>query len=910
MPAPIIPWQPSNIPSEIQAELNRRKTNRSFTFKQNESSNWDANTGDWNAYKGPMVSWVRMCSNSAGNPLLKKPRFILNSGDGFYKTYGFNKPTPTSPNNQVIGYTPGENDLSDFGVPHTIDNTLITPVGGNFPINVPTPEISKIDVTVQKELFRRATVEWVCFSWKQLEYMTPYFLIPGITVMLEFGWNHFNPTSLVPLWDKNRMREMWKNSYPLYTENIIGSKGNYDVVYGIISNFHWSIEGSRIICSTEITSKDRIYAGLVSDGTVTVKNVDADNDDVPDSITKSLRDFVENNDVLTTAKIVAASKDPLKTIVDLTSKNSKLTPWLNILKPLITTGNNDIKNMRLPYVHGVFAGRPKHLYDVFGAPVDGDIDKSGTNQGDATSGQWINMGLVVEILNNFSALPDGGSKPIFTVDIQNSVIGGHPNLISCDSRVLIPNWQAPKFHYGAVGLQNYGFKDVQFGTSDKLKHWLSAGFYSLELSKALNSETGLSDYGLQYAKPISLAKNGSLPNVALAKVCYQRGITGKNCYRNDIDTIINMYRVLYAQPKANQSVGNVSVPSSWSFPASENSYLPESFYGLPGSYVEMDKSGLLSNIYISVNAFKDAVLGKLNTKATAKTFDDIYKSILELLNQSVDGFWDLVVVEAENTMTITDKKYVGNINLDKNPMCVFDYYDADSIIKSIKFKPALSNAQAIRSMFGETNNKESKYFISDPNDLIDYNFKDDVNYNEKARVEGEQNELEKRIALKQQMKDLIGTVQLINVADDSLQITLTRETEKSPFTDHLPMGRREVLKLCLPNPRILRMLLDDKDEENNQRYCAVQPGITLELTMLGIGGIRTFQYFMVKNLPEPYSQRNIIFRVTDVVQTLESGNWETMIRAQPLPLRKYIKMRVNPPVDGWPPERVIATRPG
>ena len=76
MPAPIIPWQPSNIPSEIQSELNRRKKNRSFNFVNNSTANWDAN-GDWNTYKGPQTSWIRVCSNSEGNPSIKKPRFVF-----------------------------------------------------------------------------------------------------------------------------------------------------------------------------------------------------------------------------------------------------------------------------------------------------------------------------------------------------------------------------------------------------------------------------------------------------------------------------------------------------------------------------------------------------------------------------------------------------------------------------------------------------------------------------------------------------------------------------------------------------------------------------------------------------------------------------------------------------------------
>src|ERR1700684_1128589 len=96
MYAPIIPWQPSVIPVEITQELDRRKTNRSFNFINNSAANWDEN-GNWNTYKGPLVSWVRFCSNGAGHPesdgtTFNNKRFVLYSGKGFYDTYGFTPP--------------------------------------------------------------------------------------------------------------------------------------------------------------------------------------------------------------------------------------------------------------------------------------------------------------------------------------------------------------------------------------------------------------------------------------------------------------------------------------------------------------------------------------------------------------------------------------------------------------------------------------------------------------------------------------------------------------------------------------------------------------------------------------------------------------------------------------------------
>lgn len=66
MPAPVIPWEPCNIPEEIQDEFNRRKKNRSLRYVQSTQGNWDSQTGDWSKYRGPMVPWVRLCSNSKG----------------------------------------------------------------------------------------------------------------------------------------------------------------------------------------------------------------------------------------------------------------------------------------------------------------------------------------------------------------------------------------------------------------------------------------------------------------------------------------------------------------------------------------------------------------------------------------------------------------------------------------------------------------------------------------------------------------------------------------------------------------------------------------------------------------------------------------------------------------------------
>jgi hypothetical protein len=913
MSAPIIPWQPSVFPVEVANELNRRKINRSFRFINAQKADWNNAEGDWNKYRGPMVSWIRACSNGAGHPLTQPPRqrFVLYSGKGFYQTYGFAPPQNGSgPNEQVIGYTP-------IGEPHTIENSLQAPNvnqqegSSNWPINVPAPEISRLEVTVQKELFRRATIEWVCFSWKQLVYMTPYWLVPGMTCMVEWGWNHYNIESLVNLADTNKMRSLWDNAYPLYFDNIIKSNGNYDVIYGIISNFNWSIEGNKIICTTEITSKDRLYTGIAKDYGLSSQNPDNSDDpnDTKNGIFKSLRDFINDKDTIKNLKTLVMDEpitDP-STYLNNIKQDPINSVWFDILKPLLTSTNltGDAKQkaqqaaMRLPWVFGVFAGRiPDEdngngsytQRENFGTPKANDFDKK--IQDNDPSKFWINMGLIVQLLNYFSDVPSGANQgnKAFEVDIQNSVITGHPNLISCDPRVLIPNWQAPKFLWGEVGIVDNA------NNTDGSVVWNPNVF---------NPKT---PYTYQVLRPIQLGTKPSTVNLQLRNICYQ---TMQSYYRDDLDSIINynVYRYVNAVPSSYIQVQfpikNYSFPARFESTSDSTGILPESPRGLAGNKLEQDYSGLLSNIYISFDLLQDAV----NDDSTA-SYPDIYNYILNVLMNATDGLWNLQLIEVDGVMTITDKNFIGKYGLNNptnndNTVYSFDYYDADSLIRSLKFRPVLSDAQATRVIYGAVNHTGSKYQYVDKNDLLNYQFQDALI---SPASDNSNSDLDQRQTAKDQQRDLIRSVQNINGPSDdgSLQMSLNSFRQGKTTPKGTPTEVPEIIKLVLPNQQVLRLLLADEDYNNNPRYCAVQPGIFLELTLQGIGGLRTFQYFLVRNLPEPYSDRNVIFRITDIHQTLESGTWETVIRAQLTPLRGYITQRLTGPLgasngnNGWP----------
>lgn len=799
--------------------MNRRKKNRSFRYTDNNSESWKLKTGDWSNYRGPMIPWVRLCSNSKGPESPKsgdceKQGFVFYGGKGFYSDYGFSKNNSNNPS--IIGYVPSA------GInPHTIDNDLTK----DYPIHVPAPEIERIHVTIQKELYRRASVEWTCFSKKQLEYMTPYFLIPGISCIMEWGWNLYNPESLVDLTDTEKLENLFNNPYPLYTQNIIKSRGNYDVIFGIITNFEWTVDGNKFRCKTEITSKDRIYAGLIVDSNSEDKSSVDENEEKSVKIFNSLTEFVD--------KYLDKFRGVWKTAPDLIPGLEDFTKYVRAAHPK----KNGVKGNANEYLYGVFGGRDKEdKQNKFQKNPD---KKDFDNKSDEL---WLNLGLIIEAIN-FHAGPLKGTKgkEMLRVDIDDVVVGAHPNMISSDgSTCLIPNFESPKYFYGKYG---YDAVPTSFGNSSndyyKLRLADSAVKAILPRSKAKKARGGLADYRL-YTVGMQLDGKVSRDDIdqVINAIRYQKGIASGTCafpFRNDTPSIHNK----------------------------SNLY--------PAHY-----SGYLRHIYVSLSFLK----GLLVSSSDVTTYYQFVEKILDGVNSACGGFWDLRLVsglgdktippDEPAPMKIVDYKFMSFSN--RGLVWAFDYFDSDSLLLGIGFKPTLSNAQAIRTIYAPTNNPDNKTTVTNGNnELLDYKFKDRLHLGE--NVGNAPTPKPDRSGFEDTMREL----QCIIPCDNSYPMT----TGAHAF------------RLCLPATDIQQLLLDDGDEENNPKYTGIMPGIQATFTIQGIGGLRTFMMFLVRNLPEPYSEKNIIFRIVDVQETVESGKWTTQITAGVIPLREHIKARLG-----------------
>ena len=106
----------------------------------------------------------------------------------------------------------------------------------------------------QSKAVRSAEIKWICWDFKTLERLTPYFLSPGVSVALEFGW----------MWPGHRPEEFIYNNWKKLDARKIGElskvvrnkgEGNQELVYGIVKNFTWTgRDDGGFDCVTEIIS--------------------------------------------------------------------------------------------------------------------------------------------------------------------------------------------------------------------------------------------------------------------------------------------------------------------------------------------------------------------------------------------------------------------------------------------------------------------------------------------------------------------------------------------------------------------------------------------------------------------------------------------------------------------------------
>lgn len=821
------PWQMLPISGPIRKELERRKLNYGINYVET--------VGNKEEYKGPRRTWIRCASNAIIDG--KQGFRFINENDGFDNDYRFN-------GQQILGkWADGTNNT------HTIST--------DTSFGRPIPGIISIDLTVEKSIYRKADIKWKCYSVDQLRYIGDYFFKLYSTVVLEWGWNaagiEFLPSEtgnfakykkstdggLILTESGSGLRQAF-NVPEIIEGKINAAYGNYDAMIGHITRWDYRYESDlSFTCNTQIASNSRIMFGL------SMFNLTKDSNDENRNPTSPFEYFKSNFE----AELLEA----IKPKEGFTSRGVKGTS--RVVPPALT------KTQTLPSYQ--LKSYRTGIINLKGRVFDFDeYSKNKLGSGVSTKKEelYITFGLFCEVLNavfertNVNQDQNNNQNTTF-INIQNDIIGAHENMISTNKDIyLIPNAIAPFFTVKSI-MDDYSILDKN--TIDKfvVESPLEEAF-SLPDSNTLNNEKLKEVYGA----------NGARQN--LCKV-----LTG--------DT------------------------QEFSFPQLKDDVAKNEKY----------KYGYIKDIFLNLKFIKTIIDSNGN-----KTLEDLLRTICNGLNTS-NPFWKLNVVigndvggqkikiEDENynnintALTVKEKQSIGN---NEPALYLFEPYTQNSIVKDFTFDARISDqvaTQIINSINSKLNPAGGQdYSDVTDNDILVGNISDSGSFDRLIDKPKSDSSKKNDVVSVNSFTDKIKALERLTSTKNDEVLSVVKDG-KTTFADVIEKSEnlespveksdlkviQSVVRLSLPkNYSYLNFqatMYEGQEDFPNRRNVPV-PQAEVSFTIEGIGGIKTYQIFGIKNLPYPY-KNNVIFKIKEIKHTISySDGWNAQIIAAIIPVSK------------------------
>ena len=157
----------------------------------------------------------------------------------------------------------------------------------------PMAGIRSIDINYKGGLsaIRTATINWTCWSFDDIERLSPHFMAHGKGVLIEWGYS----TPEVAQTDKFGKQDMIDGkAYTKIKERIVELGGNYDAMAGIISNWEWELrDDGGFDCTTKIVSRGvNILDGDISGNETSRDDEEGEKDLTPSEFVGILRENI------------------------------------------------------------------------------------------------------------------------------------------------------------------------------------------------------------------------------------------------------------------------------------------------------------------------------------------------------------------------------------------------------------------------------------------------------------------------------------------------------------------------------------------------------------------------------------------------------------------------------------------
>lgn len=815
MPAPYkFPWGLHPLDPMVEKEFQRRVKEYGL--------NPTLSPTDANPYAGPRTAWIRVFSNGISEEDERKERtngFVLGGTDGFDESYGFG-----SDGKITIG-------VDCYGNKHEIDAAPNDPelgIGSDTP-HRPPPTIVSLDSEFSggnnsgfNATCRKTKITWKCYSLSQLEYLAPYFLTPRVTVLAEWGWNSYNPVSLVDLSSTQDLYEIFQGKKEQIDDRIRKSHGNYDLALGFITDYGYTMNDfGGFDCYTTITNPN-----YLTEGKAYQNRQDSAKDSADPSGSLKLKDFTE---------FVFDDMDSL------VIKNTKAKNKIVQSGTGVGTYQGATNFAAMKAVTPVTAVRDDST-DIVGIDTKNKVFKDDNDQ-------WIRMDLVVDIINRFFSIGflDKNNKEVGiqagVLDIEKVPMCAHPAIKSTNPNFIIPNQYAPRFVARDVdgpGIESQGRKKLS--TVQKVGGMPSASspspsgeYFKLfpNILKTLKDnqlddsyDNLLEALSTSNAKP----KHGSFPQFkdydeGEGKTKYPKA--GYWGYLEDIFVSVKHFKGLVEK---NETVLRLIEELLQG--------ISESMCNIVQLQLKPDTSGGIKKFVIdnnftpvgdkeSADALPRFALNAVNY-AFMKNSSIGVKISAEMMNQ--------MVMQSASRKPLPDK--YGTATYDPKTMKYSTFQRGDRLFDRGVFTPTQTEKS------DKANDSEklklSRLFTEQNKDFYVYRY----------------NPTKKGMSF---IERIVGTG--TDVPD---QIFILTET----------------------GPAFLKNILLEMKSAEKSVYTnnGIMPGTDFKMEFLGLGGITFLSQFTLDHVPASYNFKNVVWQIADVKHKVDNKVWTTSITAQARPL--------------------------
>jgi hypothetical protein len=715
---------------------------------------------------------------------------------------------------------------------------------GNDRAYRPSPIIEGLSIqNGNKGLSRKSTFTIKCFSLGQVEKISGYFLEPGYTVLVEFGWNTALAKSVKePVLSACNIAR--NNNYVYTNEKRKKSEGHYDSFLGYITGGGIkSGDGETYLCDVELTTLGEIPTYLQQhkgDNQTGDKKSDSDLKFKPqeikneENIGKSL--FMQMYNKLPPAKQTSS----IMKLKDDTVGDYHGTPWYSAHNFL-----NMDDEVREKVVEG-YTDASVAVKNEDGSEASGKIPEGAPLFSDQS---FIRLELAFKILNTcrYKLEADADSKCefikkgySFVIDINSTICRAFPNMFSTDPSILfIPNPESPNF-----GL-------VEALTSTELKE----NFVSMGTNGKLSSAT----------LPTNLADMAN--------------------FNQDIKT----------------------EKQNYAFPAREKLSVDkyfETMKKIDSDVLATDKEaktwGYLRNLYINFDFFCETI-----SQSNVVT-KDIYYELLNGISSAVNSMWYFEIVElpdcldpaGASRLSVRDFSLCGMVSpgllkgIDvfeskgKNTPFLSSQlsFDIPAAMKNhVLGKRISENAETIK----EGQQPELKSLFAKQEDsvleILNSLKLTEVDGAESGSVEPAKELTEDEIREKN-YEIFIGQAAVYPTLVDREAVKNAKDAWwnklGAAFTGRENVTINEIAIVgAWKSPSIFTLIQKGHDLTNQGKD--VDPillPINFEFEVHGVSGLRVGDLFKIKDLPEKYTKG--IFQIIETAHAIDGNQWKTTVRAQ------------------------------